>query len=67
MKQSARVFKNKKQKKINLLIIKNIWNDSYFNAMNLIEQMISIDDIEMIKIIIEINFESRAIKYQKIK
>ena len=35
--------------------------------MNLAEQMISIDDIKIIKIIVEINFESRATKYQKIK
>ena len=35
--------------------------------MNLAEQAISIDDIKMIKIIVEINSESRAIKYQKIK
>ena len=35
--------------------------------MNLVEQTISINDIKIIKIIVEINFESRAIKCQKIK
>ena len=35
--------------------------------MNFVEQTILIDDIEIIKMIIEINFKSRAIKYQKIK
>ena len=63
LKQSARVLKNKKQKKINLLIIKNVQNDNYLNAMNLVKQTILIDDIEMIKMIVEINFESRATKY----
>ena len=35
--------------------------------MNIVEQAISVDNIEMIKMIVEINFEFRAIKYQKIK
>ena len=35
--------------------------------MNFVEQTISIDDIKMIKIIVEINFQFRATKYQKIK
>ena len=35
--------------------------------MNFAEQAISIDDIEMIEIIVEVNLEFRAIKYQKIK
>ena len=48
-------------------IIKNVRNDNYFDAINFIEQTISIDDIKMIEIIVEINFESRATKYQKIK
>ena len=47
--------------------IKNVRNDNYFDAMNFVEQAISIDNIEMIEIIVEINFESRATKYQKIK
>ena len=67
MKQFARVFKSKEQKKINLSTIKNVRNDNYFDAMNFAEQAISINDIEMIEIIIEINFEFRATKYQKIK
>ena len=35
--------------------------------MNFVEQTISINNIKMMKIIVEINFEFRAIKYQKIK
>ena len=35
--------------------------------MNFVEQTISIDNIEMIKMIIEISFKFRATKYQKIK
>ena len=67
MKQSARVFKSKEQKKINLSTIKNVQNDNYFDAMNFVKQAISIDDIKMIEIIVKINFEFRATKYQKIK
>ena len=67
MKQSARVLKSKKRKEINLSTIKNVQNDNYFDAMNLAEQIISIDDIKMIEVIVEINFKSRAIKYQKVK
>ena len=67
LKQSARVFENKKRKKINLLIIKNVWNDNYFDAMNFVEQAISINDIKIIKIIVEINLKFCATKYQKIK
>ena len=67
MKQSVRVFKSKEQKEINLSTIKNVRNDNYFDAMNLAEQAISIDNIEMIEVIVEINSEFRIIKYQKIK
>ena len=67
MKQFARALKNKKRKEINLSTIKNIQNDNYFNAMNLVEQAISVDDIEMIKIIVEVKFKFHATKYQKIK
>ena len=35
--------------------------------MNLAEQAIFVDNIKMIEIIVEVNSESRAIKYQKIK
>ena len=42
-------------------------NDNYFNAMNFAEQMISINNIKIIEMIVEINFEFRATKYQKIK
>ena len=63
LKQFACILKNKERKEINLSTIKNVWNDNYFDAMNLVEQTILIDDIEMIKMIAEINFEFRAIKY----
>ena len=67
LKQFVRVFKSKERKKINLSTIKNVRNDNYFDAMNFAEQMISINNIEIIEMIVEINFESRATKYQKIK
>ena len=67
LKQSAYVFKSKKRKEINLSMIKNVRNNNYFDAMNFVEQTISIDNIEIIKMIVEINSESRATKYQKIK
>ena len=35
--------------------------------MNFIEQTILIDNIKMIEINVEINFEFRATKYQKVK
>ena len=35
--------------------------------MNFVEQTIFINNIKIIEIIVEINFESRATKYQKIK
>ena len=35
--------------------------------MNFVEQTISINNIEMIEIIVEVNFKFRATKYQKIK
>ena len=44
-------------------MIKNVRNDIYFDTMNLVEQAISVDDIKIIKMIVEINFESRATKY----
>ena len=44
-------------------MIKNVRNDNYFDAINLIEQAISVDDIKIIEIIVEINFEFRATKY----
>ena len=35
--------------------------------MNFVKQAISIDNIEMIEMIIKVNFEFRATRYQKIK
>ena len=61
-KQSARVLKNKKRKKINLLTIINIYNDIYFDVVNFTEQTVLINNNEIIKIIIEINSKSRATK-----
>ena len=46
-------------------MIKNVRNNNYFNAINFTEQTISINDIKMIKMIVEINFKSRATKYLK--
>ena len=48
-------------------MIKNVRNDNYLDAINLAEQTILINNIEMIEMIVEINLEFRAIKYQKIK
>ena len=47
--------------------IKNVRNNNYFDAINFVEQTILIDDIKMIEIVVEVNFESCATKYQKIK
>ena len=55
LKQFARVLKSKKRKEINLLMIQNVQNDNYFDAINCVEQTISIDNIKMIEIIVEIN------------
>ena len=63
MKQFARVLKSKERKEINLSTIKNVRNDNYFDAMNFAEQAISINNIEIIEMIVEINFEFRATKY----
>ena len=50
-----------------LSMIKNIRNDNYFDAMNFVKQAILINNIEMIEMIVEINFEFHATKYHKIK
>ena len=67
LKQFAHVLKSKKQKKVNLLTIKNVRNDNYFDVINFVKQTISINNIKMIKVIVEVNSESCTIKYQKIK
>ena len=67
MKQFVRVLKNKERKKVNLSTIKNVRNDNYSDAMNFVEQTIFVDNIEMTEMIVEVNFKSRATKYQKIK
>ena len=43
--------------------IKNVQNNNYFDVMNFTEQTISIDNIKMIEMIIEVNFKFRATKY----
>ena len=48
-------------------MIKNVRNDNYFDIMNFVKQTISINNIKIIKIIVKINSEFRATKYQKIK
>ena len=77
LKQFARVLKNRKQKKITLLAIKNIRNENYSNAVNLTNKVVfskdskSIDvpraDVVMKKIFVDINSNSRVVKYKKIK
>ena len=77
LKQFARILKNRKQKKIILLAIKNIRNENYSNAMNLTNKVVfnkdskSIDvfraDITIKKILVNINSNSQAEKYKKTK
>ena len=77
MKQFVRVLKNRKQKKIILFAIKNIRNENYSNAVNLTNKVVFnknlkfIDvfrtDITMKKIFVDINSDSRAVKYKKTK
>ena len=77
MKQFVRVLKNRKQKKVILLAIKNIRNENYSNAVNLTNKAVfskdsklidvSRADIAMKKIFVDINLNLRAVKYKKIK
>ena len=60
-------LKIKSEKKISLSTIKNVRNNNYLNAMNFIEQAISINNIKIIEMIVKVNSEFCAIKYQKIK
>ena len=53
----------KNKKKLNLLTVKNVRNDIYFDAVNFAEQAISINNIKMTEIIIEINSKFRVTKY----
>ena len=77
LKQSARILKNRKQKKTILPTIKNICNENYLNAMNLTNKVffskdskltdVSNADVAMKKIFIDINSDFRAVKYRKTK
>ena len=75
LKQFARILKNRKQKKVILPAIKNIRNENYSNAVNLTNKVVFsknlkfIDipraDVAMKKILVDINSNSRAVKYKK--
>ena len=77
LKQFARVIKNRKQKKIILLAIKNIRNENYSNAVNLTNKIVfnknsksinvSCAAVTMKEILVDFNSNSRAVKYKKIK
>ena len=77
LKQFARILKNRKQKKVILFAIKNIRNGNYSNAVNLTNKVVfnknlkfidvSRTDITMKKFFVDINLNSRAVKYRKIK
>ena len=77
MKQFVRILKNRKQKKVILLAIKNIRNENYSNAVNLINKVVfnknlkfidvSRANIAMKEIFVNINSDSRTVKYKKIK
>ena len=77
LKQFAQVLKNRKQKKIILSAIKNIRNENYSNTMNLANKVVFnknskfIDvfraNVAMKKILVDINSDSRAVRYKKTK
>ena len=77
LKQFARILKNRKQKKVILSAVKNIRNENYSNAMNLTNKIVfskdlkSTDvfraDVAMKEILVDINSDSRAVKYKKTK
>ena len=77
LKQFVQILKNRKQKKIILFAIKNIRNENYSNAMNLMNKVVFSKnlkftdvlraDIVMKKIFVNINSDSRAVKYKKTK
>ena len=77
LKQFVRILKNRKQKKVILLAIKNIRNGIYSNAMNLTNKIVfdknlkSINifraDVAIKKIFVDINSNLRIVKYKKTK
>ena len=77
MNQFARILKNRKQRKVILSAMKNFRNESYSNAVNLTNKVVfsknskfinvSRTDIVMKEILVNINLNSRAIKYKKTK
>ena len=77
LKQFVRVLKNWKWKKIILPAIKNIRNENYSNAVNLTNKVVfsknfksinvSHANIAIKKIFVNINLDSRAVKYKKTK
>ena len=77
MKQFVRILKNRKQKKVILLAIKNIRNGNYPNAVNLTNKVVFNKDLKFIdvsranvamkEILVDINLNLRAVKYKKTK
>ena len=68
-------MKSKDKRKAKLLIITNIQNDNYSNAMNLINKRVFNKEIEVIfnksfdiiNIFVKINLNSQAVKHKRIK
>ena len=77
LKQFARIVKNWKQKKVILSSIKNIRNENYSHAMNLTNKIVFSKDSKLInvfcadvaikEIFVDINSNSRTVKYKKTK
>ena len=77
LKQSTRVLKNKKFKKITLPTMKNFRNENYFDAMNLANKVVFNKEfksdyifntnIAMKEVSVVINSNSRVVKYRKVK
>ena len=77
LKQFVRILKNRKQKKVILLAIKNIRNENYSNAVNLTNKVVFsknlkfinvfLADVAMKKILVDINLNLWVIKYKKTK
>ena len=77
LKQSVRILKNRKQKEIILPAVKNIRNGNYSDAVDLANKAVfsknskstdvSRADVAMKKIFVDINSDSRVVKYKKTK
>ena len=77
LKQFVQILKNRKQKKVILSTIKNIRNENYSNVVNLTNKTVfsknlkfidvSRADIAMKELLVDINSNSRTVKYKKTK